>query len=211
MCLSSEVRKEVKKMKAIVKQATAKKVAKPSKQASKVITKKQAEEFSRVKKNYNARIGYGVRKWNKMLAEPASYEVLSRTQVVPVKMYKKASEITTKKEYTALMKIMRQDKTKKYKAKRSSDIRDTMVYVIENAYFPTPEELARLKKLVARMTDEDIIRFRLENKDLVGDYFEAYKKTIDASWGSAGDESRMDGLLAVLEGYSHSDKRVKLR
>ena len=211
MCLSSEVRKEVKKMKAIVKQATAKKVAKPSKQASNVITKKQAEEFSRVKKNYNARIGYSVRKWNKKLAEPASYAVLSRTQVVPVKMYKKASEITTKKEYTALMKIMRQDKTKKYKAKRSSDIRDTMVYVIENAYFPTPEELARLKKLVARMTDEDIIRFRLENKDLVADYFEAYKKTIDDSWGSAGDESRMSGLLAVLEGYSHSDKRVKLR
>lgn len=205
------MRKGVKKMKAIVKQATAKKVAKPSKQASNVITKKQAEEFSRVKKNYNARIGYSVRKWNKILAEPASYEVLSRTQVVPVKMYKKASEITTKKEYTALMKIMKQDKTKKYKAKRSSDIRDTMVYVIENAYFPTPEELARLKKLVARMTDEDIIRFRLENKDLVGDYFEAYKKTIDDSWGSAGDESRMDGLLAVLEGYSHSDKRVKLR
>lgn len=201
----------MKKMKAIVKQATAKKVAKPSKQASNVITKKQAEEFSRVKKNYNARIAYSVRKWNKKLAEPASYQVLSRTQVVPVKMYKKASEITTKKEYTALMKIMKQDKTKKYKAKRSSDIRDTMVYVIENAYFPTPEELARLKKLVARMTDEDIIRFRLENKDLVADYFEAYKKTIDDSWGSAGDESRMDGLLAVLEGYSHSDKRVKLR
>ena len=127
MCLSLEVRKEVKKMKAIVKQATAKKVAKPSKQASNVITKKQAEEFSRVKKNYNARIGYSVRKWNKTLAEPASYQVLSRTQVVPVKMYKKASEITTKKEYTTLMKIMKQDKTKKYKAKRSSDIRDTMV------------------------------------------------------------------------------------
>ena len=163
-----------------------------------VLTKKQSENFKRAKKNYNARVRYAVNKWRNKTGLDLSYEVLARTQVVPIKMHKNVSDIKNASEYQNLMKIMKQDKTKKYKKQRGRDIRDNLVYVIENAYYPSPEQDAEMKRLIGKMSDEDIINFRLINKNMVADYFEAYKANMYGG-GIADADKYTDDMEAVMQ------------
>ena len=164
----------------------------------KVLTKKQSENFKRAKKNYNARVSYAVNKWRNKTGLDLSYETLARTQVIPIKMHKKASDIKNASEYQNLMKIMKQDKTKKYRKERGRAIRNNLVYVIENAYYPSPEQDAEIKRLIGKMSDEDIIKFRLTNTTMVTDYFEAYKSNMYGG-GIADADKYTDDMEAVMQ------------
>lgn len=171
------------------------------------LTKAQRAKFSKEKKNYNARVKYQVEKWQKKYPGMDA-EAIMRTGIVPWKMTKKLTDIKTKGEYDALMKIMRQSKTKKHANMVKKETRETLKDVLDYAYFPSPQERAEMFKIIDQMTSDELMDFRLSNPQLVKNYFVTY----DIEYNGADlemPEDRQAGLDKVMEALRKYKKDKK--
>lgn len=173
------------------------------------LTKAQRAKFSREKKNYNARVKYQVDKWTSKFPKMDAEDVM-RTGIVPWKMTKRVTEIKNKAEYDALMKLMRQSKTKKHARLVSKETRETLKDVLDYAYFPSPEERAEMFSIIDKMTPDEIMEFRLGNPELVKNYFITY----DIEYNGADlemPEDRQTGLNKVMDALRVYKKGKKAR
>lgn len=162
------------------------------------LSRSQAMSYDRARRNYNARVNYRVRQY--MAANPGmTREQIIRTGIVDIPMYKKLGEIKNKSEYDTLMKMMRKSKTKKWKAMRSRELRETLYDVIAEAYHPSPAELSEIKSILSQMSDAEIVEFRWNNKTLVRSFFYAYDVNFNGAEGSVSADEMEAGRKAVLE------------
>lgn len=161
------------------------------------LSRSQAMAFDKARRNYNARVNYRIRRI--MTQNPGmTREQVLRTGVVDLPMYKKLNEIKSKNEYSKLMGLMRKSKTKKWKGMRSRELRDTLYDVIAEAYYPSPAELEEIRGILRGMSDEDIVAFRWENKDLVRSFFYAYDVNFNGADGALSADELEQGRQDVL-------------
>lgn len=166
------------------------------------LTRKQAIAFDKARRNFNRRIDYKVSKWQKIYPD-ATMEELARLGVVPWKYSKTLSDLEDKGQYQYLMKLFRSTKTKKYKAQFRKDMRERLKDVIAQAYFPSPEQMADIERIIDGMTEDELIRFNYDNAGMIGDLYDAYveNKEDDGLIDADQYEERLEDLMEALAPY----------
>lgn len=165
------------------------------------LTRQQAVEYERARRNYNRRVDYHVRKWQKQYPG-ATAEELGRLGVVPWKIGKTVGELENKKEYANLRKLFNYTKTKKYRNKLKSDMKDRLKYVVDEAYFPPPELRQEIDSIINKMSSDDLVRFNYDNAGLIGDVYHAYVENKEMDAVDADQyESRLNEFMTALRKF----------
>jgi len=151
------------------------------------LTPWQAYSYERARRNYNQRIKNDRLKWVKRYPELAEVDKDGRTYVLKIKgVVPNLNEVTlgdlrSKDQYSKLMEWMRYSKTPKYKRMRELEYRDAFIKLVKGAYLLTPEQMAEVEELQARLSVDDLIRFQLEafpdDMMTVFDFYKSHMKT----------------------------------
>ena len=141
------------------------------------LTKKEAEDFQVAKRKYNDRVRKN--ETRAALEFSTDRETIRRTGYYGVPVYKKLTEVGTKREYDALMKLMTrpQDKTLRRieRIQHDAEFKQTLLMVLDQSYGPSADDFAEMREIIQGMTGREIVEFRLNNPDLVRDWFWRYK------------------------------------
>lgn len=182
------------------------------------LTPWQAYSYERARRNFNQRIKNERLKWAKRYPELAEVDEKGRTYVLKIKgVVPNLNEVTlgdlrSKDQYSKLMEWMRYSKTPKYKRMRELQYRDAFVKLVKGAYLLTPEQMAEVEELQARLSVDDLIRFQLEampdDMQTVFDFYKTHMKT-------PGDADRYseqtETLLANLREWAERSSPGKTR
>lgn len=165
------------------------------------LTHKQAIDYEKARRNYNRRVDYNVKKWQK-LYPGATMEELARLGVVPWKVSKTFNQLKNKTEYTSMRKLFNYTKTKKYKSEFKRDMKNRLKYVIDESYFPSPQLRQEIDSIINKMTADDLVRFNYDNAGLIGDLYHVYVENKDTDMIDADQyESSLDHLMKALRKY----------
>lgn len=166
------------------------------------MSKKEAEEFQRLRRNYNQRVA------RRMKALRARYpdidlEEAARAGAVPYKMQKRLGDLEDRRQYLALKKMMKHTTTKTFRAARLRDMRSRLLTVIANAYGPGAEEMEEAERLVKAMDEEDILDLYFAEKEAITDVYNAYKDAMEAGVIDAQlYEEKLAELMDLLRHYA---------
>lgn len=138
-----------------------------------VIGQKRIAELKKAVNNRNARIRYQVRRiYGEYSME--NYAKLARAQYVPPMIKVDFRNITTVKQYNALLRMLEADKSHEWKTNRTKAMRMWLRNSVARSIWVNEEDDPEMFEKIAEMSDREIMRFRDENKDLIGDVFEYY-------------------------------------
>lgn len=138
-----------------------------------MIGKKRIEKLKKAVENRNRRVRYTVKKmtgeWNE-----ENYLKLVRGQYVPPAVRVDFSKVTSIKDYNALMRMLEADKTKEWKETRLNNMRNWLANSIKRSIWIDEEDDPELFEKIRNMSEQDILRYRMEHPDLVKRIFEYY-------------------------------------
>ena len=138
-----------------------------------MIGKKRIAELKKAVENRNRRVRYTVKKmtgeWNE-----ENYLKLVRGQYVPPAVRVDFSKVTSIKDYNALMRMLEADKTKEWKETRLNNMRNWLANSIKRSIWIDEEDDPELFEKIRNMSEQDILRYRMEHPSLVKRIFEYY-------------------------------------
>ena len=118
------------------------------------------------------------------------------------KSSKTVGELKSKAEYSALRKLYRSTKTKKYHAKLLSDMKSRLLYVVDEAYFPSPAQRKEIKNIINGMSVDELVTFSYDNSMLIRDVYLAYTENKEVSLADADQyETDLDLFMTALRKY----------
>lgn len=146
-----------------------------------LIGKKRLATLEKAVRNRNRRVRYTVKKltgeWNE-----ENYLKLVRGQYVPPAVRVDLSKITSVKDYNALVRMLEADKTKEWKDTRLNSMRNWLANSIKRSIWIDESDDPELFEKIYRMSEQEILAYRDDNKSLIKDIFEYYvdDQAIDA-------------------------------
>ena len=138
-----------------------------------MIGKKRIDKLKKAVENRNRRVRYTVKKmtgeWNE-----ENYLKLVRGQYVPPAVRVDFSKIRSIKDYNALMRMLEADKTKEWKDTRLNNMRNWLANSIKRSIWIDEEDDPELFEKIYSMSEQEILRYRMEHPELIKEIFEYY-------------------------------------
>ena len=138
-----------------------------------MIGKKRIEKLKKAVENRNRRVRYTVKKmtgeWNE-----ENYLKLVRGQYVPPAVRVDFSKVRSIKDYNALMRMLEADKTKEWKDTRLNNMRNWLANSIKRSIWIDEEDDPELFEKIYSMSEQEILRYRMEHPELIKEIFEYY-------------------------------------
>lgn len=141
---------------------------------------KRIAELKKAVKNRDRRIKRAV-KDIKGEYNQENYAKLARAEYVPGRLIVDFSKVTTVKEYNDLMRMLKADSTKEWKAKRTEDMRDALAKTVIKSVNIDASVDPALFKAISKLSSRQITKMRMENPEFFKDIYDQYDNTyIDA-------------------------------
>lgn len=138
-----------------------------------MIGKKRIDKLKKAVENRNRRVRYTVKKmtgeWNE-----ENYLKLVRGQYVPPAVRVDFSKVRSIKDYNALMRMLEADKTKEWKDTRLNNMRNWLANSIKRSIWIDEEDDPELFEKIYSMSEQEILRYRMEHPELIKEIFEYY-------------------------------------
>lgn len=138
-----------------------------------MIGKKRIDKLKKAVENRNRRVRYTVKKmtgeWNE-----ENYLKLVRGQYVPPAVRVDFSKVRSIKDYNALMRMLEADKTKEWKDTRLNNMRNWLANSIKRSIWIDEEDDPELFEKIYNMSEQEILRYRMEHPELIKEIFEYY-------------------------------------
>lgn len=164
------------------------------------LSKEQAERYQRNRRNYNQRIYRAESKLAKRLGTTRTS--IRRTGYTGIPNAISLTEIKSKAQYEALLKLMRTQKTKKFKRETQAKFKSTLFDILDSAFAPPPDLRMWIRDTIRGMTPEEIIEFRIDNKNLVRDFFYTYDQAKESMYDKPEMERQWRDLTEALSEYT---------
>lgn len=138
-----------------------------------MIGKTRIAKLKKAVENRNRRVRYTVKKLTGEWSE-ANYLKLVRGQYVPPAVRVDFSKIRSVKDYNALMRMLEADKTQEWKDVRLNSMRSWMKNSIKRSIWIDEEDDPELFEKISKMSEKEILQYRLSNPGLIKEIFEYY-------------------------------------
>lgn len=138
-----------------------------------IIGKKRIADLKKAVANRNARYRRATKKIYGEYTH-ANADELVRRQYLPGYVRVDFSKIKTLKQYKELMNMLNFDKTKGWKAMRTIQAQEWLSSAVKNSFNIEYEDDPELFDAISKMSADEILRFSIENNELIGELFDHY-------------------------------------
>lgn len=166
------------------------------------LSKKEAEEFIRLRKNYNAYLARDARKYLKKygMEGKITREDLERAGIIGYRVVNKLEDLKDRKAFVASRKLMKSRNTKPWKTFRLEQMRMRLYTIVTEAYGASDDDKEILSRLIQDMTEEDLVDFYFSHKALNSDMFLKYRRNKEMGI-IEGDQATIDEIKGILLAY----------
>ena len=166
------------------------------------LSKKEAEEYIKLRKNYNAYLARDSRKWLKKYGVEGKItrEDLERAGIIGYRIVNRLEDLKDRKAFLASRKLMKSRNTKPWKAFRLDQMKMRLYTIVTEAYGASDDDKEVLSRLIQDMTQEDLVDFYFAHKALNSDMFLKYRRNKEMGI-IEGDQATIDEVKGILLAY----------
>ena len=166
------------------------------------LSKKEAEEYIKLRKNYNAYLARDSRKWLKKYGVEGKItrEDLERAGIIGYRIVNRLEDLKDRKAFLASRKLMKSRNTKPWKAFRLDQMKMRLYTIVTEAYGASDDDKEILSRLIQDMTQEDLVDFYFAHKALNSDMFLKYRRNKEMGI-IEGDQATIDEVKGILLAY----------
>lgn len=166
------------------------------------LTKKEAEEFVKLRKNYNAYLARDARKYLKKygMEGKITREDLERAGIIGYRVVNRLEDLKDRKAFLASRKLMKSRNSKPWKTFRLEQMRMRLYTIVTEAYGASDDDKEILSRLIQDMTEEQLVDFYFSHKSLNSDMFLKYRRNKEMGI-IEGDQATIDEIKGILLAY----------
>lgn len=166
------------------------------------LTKKEAEEYIKLRKNYNAYLAKDARKYLKKYGaeDKMTREDLERAGIVGYRIVTKLGDLKDRKAFLSTRKLMKSRNTKAWKNFRQEQMKMRLYTIVAEAYGASDDEKEILSALIQNMSEEDLADFYITHKTLNSDMFLKYRRNKEMGL-IEGNQASINEVMGILLAY----------
>ena len=166
------------------------------------LTKKEAEEYIKLRKNYNAYLARDARKYLKKygMEGKITREDLERAGIIGYRVVNRLEDLKDRKAFLASRKLMKSRNSKPWKTFRLEQMRMRLYTLVTEAYGASDDDKEILSRLIQDMTEEQLVDFYFAHKSLNSDMFLKYRRNKEMGI-IEGDQATIDEIKGILLAY----------
>lgn len=166
------------------------------------LSKKEADEYIKLRKNYNAYLARDARKWLKKygMEGKITREDLERAGIIGYRITTRLEDLKDRKAFLGARKLMRNRHTKAGKTFRLDQMRMRLYTIVTEAYGASDDEKEILSALIQNMGEEELADFYFNHKGLNNDMFLKYRRNKEMGI-IEGDQASINEVMGILLAY----------
>ncbi len=166
------------------------------------LSKKEAEEYIRLRKNYNTYLAKDARKWLKKygMEGKITREDLERAGIIGYRVINRLEDLKDRKAFLASRKLMKSRNTRPWKTFRLDQMRLRLYTIVTEAHGASDDDKEILSRLIQDMSEEDLVDFYFAHKSLNSDMFLKYRRNKEMGI-IEGDQATIDEIKGILLAY----------
>jgi hypothetical protein len=166
------------------------------------LTKKEAEEYIKLRKNYNAYLAKDARKYLKKygVEDKMTREDLERAGIIGYRIVTKLGDLKDRTAFLTARKLMKSRNTKAWRNFRQEQMKMRLYTIVTEAYGASDDEKEILSALIQNMTEEELVDFYIAHKSLNSDMFLKYRRNKEMGL-IEGNQASINEVMGILLAY----------